>query len=53
MLLRSINNDIYFITNSEIRRYFKRPGKKIIEGMRNPEFFEHEYLIDHVKKLNR
>lgn len=53
MLLRAINSDIYFISNYEIWRYFKRPAKKIIEGMRNPEFFDNEYLIDHIKKLNR
>jgi serine/threonine protein kinase len=53
MLLRSLNTDLYFITAKERRCYFDRHAKKIIEGMKDPEFFDNEYLIDHIKKLNR
>lgn len=53
LLLRALYEDIYTIAPRTIRRTFKRPARKIIDTMLTPEFYTDEYLIDHIKKLNR
>ena len=50
MTLRSFNLDMLCSSNYELRKIFKRPGRKIVESMRDPIDFKKEYIIDHIKK---
>lgn len=51
MTLKSLHLDTYWTSRSELRQYFKRPAIKTVESMQDPEFFNNEYIIQHIKKL--
>ena len=49
MTLNALGLDLYCSTTHEFRKSFKRPGRKVIESMKNIETFNDEYIITHLK----
>ena len=50
LTLRALGLDLLCSSKYELKKTFKRPGRKIIESMRNPLDFKGEYAIEHIKK---
>lgn len=50
LVLGAFDLDLYCSTNFALKKVFKRPGRKIIESMRNPLDFKGEYAIEYIKK---
>ena len=50
MTLRAFDLDMFCSGNYALRREFKRPGRKIIESMKEPVNFKDEFIIEHIKK---
>ena len=50
MTLRALGLDDLLTPKSDIRKTFKRPGRKIIESMKDPKDFKNEYVIEYIKK---
>ena len=50
MTLKAFGLDMLCSTNYELKKYFKRTGRKIVDSMKKPDNFNDEYIIEHIKK---